>query len=110
VDASPVGANPPAGRAEHRWVWLLDLAVALGVSTIAALFVWGWLADNACLDAGGRALRAGADRLCEFSGGRVEPLSVHLSAAGFAVAAGSWLMLTLTLYWSGRRFIRRGRT
>lgn len=95
----------PERRARHARIWMLDLTIALAAALVAMIFALGWLADDACVNAGGTVVHAGDDGVCRFADGRVEPLSPGFSRAGWAAAAVAWLAIASILYWSGRRFI-----
>ena len=104
-------ATPPAWSGQRptpRGARILDLSVALSLAFLAVLFALGWWAGDWCLDAGGRVVRGPVDQFCEFADGRREPLSLHFTRAGWLAAGASWLALAVTLFWAGRRFIRRG--
>jgi hypothetical protein len=90
-----------------RWVWLLDLAVALAVTLLIAFFVFGWIAEYQCTSAGGLALKGPVDQFCEVAG-RTQPLSLRLTMAGGIAAIAAFLTTLSGLYWALRRFIRRG--
>ena len=102
-----VAFDPETGERNASWIWALDLLIALAIAAVVTVFVIGRYADQSCVDAGGRVLRGGLDRLCEFADGRREPLAAtRRQIPGWAIAYGGWLALTMMLYWCGRRFIR----
>ena len=84
----------------------LMISIALVLASMVLFFFLRWVAEDGCLDAGGRVLRGPVDQFCEFEAGRKEPLSTHLTQTGWALVAGGWLSLAMFLYWAGRRFIR----
>ena len=92
-----------------RWVWLLDLTIALAVTLLIAFVVLGWIADYQCTSAGGVVLKGPVDQFCE-AGGSKQPLSLRVTTMGWIAAATAALATVSGLYWGLQRFIRSGRT
>lgn len=88
-----------------RWVWRLDLAVALAVTLLIAFVALGWIAEYRCTSAGGVVLKGPMDQFCEV-GGTKEPLSLRVTRIGWIAAAAAALATLAGLYWGLRRFIR----
>ena len=93
----PTGSN---------WMWLLDAGVASLVPTLVMWHLLGWLAEDQCLDRGGR-VRGGVEAFCELPGGRLAPLSLDLTPFGGLVLAVLWLGMAAAIYWCARRWMRR---
>lgn len=86
------------------------LAIAAAASTVIVVYL-GFLAwDDRCLDAGGRVVVSGLDRVCDPGGGRTLPDRPLLTTAGWVGAAGLWLALVSALSWALGRFVRRGKS
>jgi hypothetical protein len=52
------------------------LATAIVLSSIILFNIGIQLAKDRCLDAGGRIIEAGLDRICELGGGRTMPMNI----------------------------------
>ena len=76
----------------------LALLVAMGVMVVPLVAALNWIADDSCLDAGGRVLRGGADRLCQYADGRVAPAPFNMTATAWIGAAVAWVAGGVALY------------
>jgi hypothetical protein len=67
------------------------------------------LAKDRCLDAGGRIIEAGLDRICDFGAGEMMPMNITPATplAGF-LAGLLWIVLILGMTWGMSRFVRGG--
>ena len=74
------------------------LLVAMGVMVIPLVTAINWIADDSCLDAGGRVLRSGADRLCQYADGRVGPVPFKMTGSAWIIAAVAWVAGGVALY------------
>jgi hypothetical protein len=97
-------------RTGSNWMWLPDAVVAALVPSLVMWNLLGWLAEDRCLDAGGRVI-GGVEKVCELQGGQVTPLSLGFTPVGWLALAGLWIGMAAAVYWSARRWMsRRGDT
>ena len=86
------------------------LAIAVVLSSVILFNIGIQLAKDRCLDAGGRFLEAGLDRLCELGGGGTMPMNIApATPLAWFLAAALWIVLVLGMTWGMSRFVRSGR-
>ena len=76
----------------------LALLVAMGVMVIPLVAAINWIADDSCLDAGGRVLGSGADQLCQYEDGRIGPVPFTMTGMTWIVAGATWVAGGTALY------------
>ena len=97
--------SPAAGA--RLGIDYVALLVAMAVMVIPLVSAINWIADDSCLDAGGRVLRGGADHLCGYADGRVGPVPFTMTATAWLVAAAAWVAGGFALYRASRLIVRR---
>jgi hypothetical protein len=82
------------------------LGMAMLASAAAVAYLGLLLADDRCLDAGGRVVVSGLDRVCEGGGASaMQPLTWTARVLGGLV----WAAASVALYAAMARFVRSGR-
>ena len=84
---------------------ILTLAVVL--SFVILFNIGTQLAKDRCLDAGGRVVEAGLDRICDFGAGATMPLNIMpATPQSWVLTAIMWVALVMGTTWGMSRFVR----
>jgi hypothetical protein len=85
------------------------LAIAVVLSSVILFNIGIQLAKDRCLDAGGRVIEAGLDRICELGGGGTMPMNIEpATPLAWFLAVALWIVLVLASSWGMLRFVRGG--
>ena len=94
--------------ARHVRLHLPFLAMAVVLSSVILFNIGIQLAKDRCLDAGGRIIEAGLDRICEFGGGETMPMDIApATPLVWLLAVVLWIVLVLGTTWGMSRVVRR---
>jgi hypothetical protein len=93
-------------RGAWRGLDLPILLIAVLVATMVTILVGSRVTVGRCRDAGGQLRVSGMDQVCVRADGSTVVMAPLLTATGWTVGVGLWLVLTAGAYGGMRSYLR----